>query len=489
MSAPESTDTEGSTNRAARVVDAFFKNLEGSTATQPIKDDPDYWTANPRSLLTTSHIGHLEIGTGEQIIEDIVPACQSAEHEIIIVTCFWAKSASQQRLANSLRHLAQRARAKDKLVSVRLCFSSRSLWQKCTHTSSLRGQIYHPLTWAGTFGLPNPDELVGHGVTRTGGVSLTVKSIFVKPFSVMHPKFIVIDRKLVFLPSCNISWENWFEGCVELRGDIVANFLKFYEQFWTKGDGLHAIDISTDDASGPDTDRMGSSPNILHRSWINARAIPTIFLPSPHHKNPRFRPTSLLSPPLPPPTPLNLFLLTILDSARNSIFIQTPNLTSPPVLDTLHRCLKRGVNVTIVTSTRMMLLEQIVTAGTVNEFCVRSLIRRHKKLIQQRAADQDPETASIGPGNLNLRYYKPAGEGSLVDMGTEPVKSHLKATFVDGYITVLGSGNMDRASWYTSQELGVAFFSVELANAVRAHIKRGLMGRLDEELISQLEDR
>lgn len=28
-----------------------------------------------------------------------------------------------------------------------------------------------------------------------------------RPFSVWHPKFVIIDDNEVFLPSCNVSWE------------------------------------------------------------------------------------------------------------------------------------------------------------------------------------------------------------------------------------------------------------------------------------------
>ena len=39
-----------------------------------------------------------------------------------------------------------------------------------------------------------------------------------------------------------------------------------------------------------------------------------------------------------------------------------------------------------------------------------------------------------------------------------PVLSHFKMTMVDDDYLVLGSGNMDRASWWTSQEIGLLFY-------------------------------
>ena len=59
------------------------------------------------------------------------------------------------------------------------------------------------------------------------------------------------------------------------------------------------------------------------------------------------------------------------------------------------------------------------------------------------------------------------------------MKSHLKLMIVDEEITVLGSGNMDRASWFTSQELGVALLSKEVAGNVASCVALGLEDRVE----------
>ena len=116
--------------------------------------------------------------------------------------------------------------------------------------------------------------------------------------------------------------------------------------------------------------------------------------------------------------------------------------------------LQRGVNIEIVTSRRLMILEQLVTAGTITEFEIWKLRRQYAKFLPKA----DPEQGLLPLGTLKIGYFKPKNE----DAG-EPVKSHFKCVIIDEEITVLGSGNMDRASWYTSQELGVAFVSKEIA--------------------------
>lgn len=50
---------------------------------------------------------------------------------------------------------------------------------------------------------------------------------------------------------------------------------------------------------------------------------------------------------------------------------------------------------------------------------------------------------------------------------------------VNEEITVLGSGNMDRASWFTSQELGVALLSKEVAGDVASCVGLGLEDRVE----------
>ena len=460
-----------------KLIDRFFTNIQEGETQKPTKKEPNYWIFNHKTLQSTSSTGSFGIGTGEEILRDIHSAIEYAQDEVIIVTCFWAKSASQELLRASLKALASKCQAERRSVRVNICFSSLSLWQKLRHTPSLHGKTWLPETWPTSFGLPAEEDLLQVGSSGHIGVTLTVKSIFVKPMSVMHPKFVIIDRQRVFLPSCNISWERWFEGCITLRGDVVEHFIRFYQAFWA---GINTAANSsashhTQNAVMPDGHDAASTPSNL---------IPTLFLPSPHHQNPHFRPTCLLRFPPPPPTPLNTFLLTAMSQAQHSIYIQTPNLTSPPVLKALTSTLTRGIDITIVISPRMMVVEQLLTSGTITELCVRALIRRHKKLTLRHrihtARAQATEEASPAPGKLSMRYFKPnASKGDA----NEPVKSHLKLAIIDERIVVLGSGNMDRASWYTSQELGVAFFDAVLAAEVKERVGRGLEGWLGEELL------
>jgi phosphatidylserine/phosphatidylglycerophosphate/cardiolipin synthase-like enzyme len=237
------------------LIASFLSRLsEPSILAKQDLDHPNYWTSNPSSLLTTSNIQSVSLGTGNRILETLLPALESAESEVLFVTCYWAASDSLNRIADSLRKLSARnlASPKNNKTRVRICFSSSGVWQKLSHPQSRQGRTYSPSEWSNILGLPGPDELQG--------IDLQVKSVFFLPISIIHPKFVVVDRKLAFLPSCNVSWEEWFEGCVELSGPVVQQFLRFWEEFWAEGEDL-GRQLSTTTESGETTTASSSSPS------------------------------------------------------------------------------------------------------------------------------------------------------------------------------------------------------------------------------------
>ena len=103
-----------------------------------------------------------------------------------------------------------------------------------------------------------------------------------------------------------------------------------------------------------------------------------------------------------------------------------------------------------------MTIEQLVTAGTTTPACVRKMLERYKS---------DAKCT----GNLDISYYDDVQDEKKVE--GRPVKTHLKLTIVDRRIVVMGSGNMDRASWFTSQEFGVAVEDGVFAESVRGMLE------------------
>jgi phosphatidylserine/phosphatidylglycerophosphate/cardiolipin synthase-like enzyme len=447
---------------------------------------PNYYSQNPKLLLTNAHAHSFLVGTGKDVYSALIPSIEQARSELILITCFWAQSPTLDLLGNALKLLSARVveRGGPK-VRVRIGFSSLSLFQKLFHPHSIRGKIYPPSTWTSRLGLPSAKELPG--------LDIKIKSIFILPFSVMHPKFIIVDRTRVWLPSCNVSWEAWFEGAIELSGEVTAQFMRFYHSFWFPEDA-ELMPISATHANASEPPLVGSvahqapAYSYVHLEPLTNVSIPVAFLPSPHHRNPCFSPFSKQHSVIAPATPLNAFVLTTMNHATSHIYIQTPNLTSPPVLTSILNALKRGVSVHILTSERLMILEQLVTGGTTTSRCIKKLIKRYKALPVAMESTNTRDTEAQHPqlGSLHITYYQPSYKAH--DRGTigsnEPVQSHLKLTIVDRKWVVLGSGNMDRASWFTSQELGVAFESSILAGEVRKIIDNAMKNRTRTEYSS-----
>lgn len=437
---------------------------------------PNYFVSDPKSLITTSRPLNFTLGTGPQILSSVLPLCLETKHELIIVTCFWAKeSISREDVASLLRKLSAKAIQQNRIIQVRICFSSESSWRRL-NPCRMEGKIHHPRSWK-RLGLPAEGEIKG--------LELVVKSAFVPPFSVMHPKFILMDRKTAWMPSCNVSWENWFEGCIEMQGGITEKIHEFWVAFWgNRGAELPPLPESEMPSSNSlDLDIISSEmeqarAHIASQTQVSLSEIPTILLPSPHHWDPTF----ILH--CPHTTPFTTFLHHIFRAAKSSIYIQTPNLTSRPVVKAIVAAIMRGVDVRIITSRRLMILEQLVTAGTHTEYEVRYLARhyarlKHKKKREIRKHERGVRRGwGLAPpvrlGSLSVGYYQPK-EGKDPN---EPVKSHLKLVCVDGQVTILGSGNMDRASWYTSQELAVAFFSEELSAQLSESVDEALKDRV-----------
>lgn len=438
------------------------------------------------------------VGTGASIYtQKLLPAIAAARHEIILVTCFWAPSKTLTALCAALERLARQREADGAAdpLRVHICFSSRSLFQKLFHTSSTDGYTYPPSAWAGKLGLPSP------GTLAAGNMELRVKSLFFLPFSVMHPKFLVVDRQRAFVPSCNVSWEAWLEGCLDIsrqtpRQDPIDGLLEFYRTVWDKDFDLGVpLPRWPDERDGPHPSMDDQSEDAIQSPADTTTRLVDIGVPSSavewlpgwHRRNPSICFVPWHSPPA-PDTPLNNTLLRLFEEASRDIYLQTPNLTSPPVLSAILKALARGVDVTIVTSRGMMLLEQLLTAGTTTSWCIRGLTKQYQKLrksvqagtpsqTQHRGGENvDLEAQPITLGSLTISYFR-SKSGSTSE--EEPVHSHLKLSIFDGERTVLGSGNMDRASWFTSQELGVLVESAPFAAAVKSTVDGVLGSRLD----------
>jgi phosphatidylserine/phosphatidylglycerophosphate/cardiolipin synthase-like enzyme len=215
-------------------------------------------------MASSATVSDVVFGTGHQLYRTtLLPAIEAAQHEVILITCFWARSPTLDALGTSLLALNQRAVESGRRVRVRIGFSSTSLVQKLL--SRGRPRIYSGKEWHELLGLPR-------NLSDLPGLDVSITSIFFLPFSVWHPKFVVIDRRTVFLPSCNVSWEEWFEVCVSFRGPIVQEFIGFWMSYWHDGSRPDAATVMDELLINGESEHAQDSVKVMiviHKCYIS----------------------------------------------------------------------------------------------------------------------------------------------------------------------------------------------------------------------------
>ncbi|RVD83771.1 uncharacterized protein DFL_005550 [Arthrobotrys flagrans] len=478
-----------------------------SSATHPIED-----------LLSASYIEDYVVGTGEALTNFQCTKMLEAENEIIIVTGFLNPTcASIKNLNRTIEILATRQvlknirRGTDSALKVHICFSSSGILQKVLHTKNPKGRVWKKREWK-KLGLGDPSYLKGK-------IDLTVKSIFVRPVGLLHGKYMIVDRRILVVPSCNLSWEEWLEGATtylryydDSPDCVVRKFVEYWESVWRHGEepGPDRFEPVVETFTAVRLNEGGGSIVLdrprglaIERSgWEGF--VPTVFLPHPESGS---------FPPVWPfgeieaiwkilrslaglvfengvrdeeylGNPQNAFWMAAIEGAEKSIYVHTPNITAKPLIDALMKAVKRGVVVEIVTSMGMMKWEQLVTAGTTTDKCLTKMVVE----LQNWKQTLDEEEAAT-TGGLWIYRYDAKRRPPLLPFVKRPEdnfkltwydKSHVKCLIVDEEVMVLGSGNFDRASWATSQEVNVGLFLDSMRTGrVRQGLVDALAGRLE----------
>ncbi|KAF3932212.1 hypothetical protein ABW20_dc0109860 [Dactylellina cionopaga] len=477
-------------------------------------------------LLSETLVSSYDVGTGDSLTNLQCSKALEADHELIIVTGFLHPSSNSVKTLNrTLEILATRQtlkkvrRGTDTTLKVHICFSSSGFLQKVLHTKNPKGRVWTEKEWE-KLGLGDPHYLKGK-------IELTVKSLFFRPVGLLHGKYMIVDRRMLVVPSANFSWEEWLEGATTYIShatslsatnipspgtpDIVKQFVRYWESVWRVGEEPGPEEFERVWESFPVTVHEGGGSIIMSKPMPASidqmkfsGYVPTVFLPHPEQGS--FPPVwplgqieiiwkivrtlmGLILERGPEDVegylgnPQNAFIMAAIEGAEQSIYMHTPNVTAKPILNALVRAVKRGVTVEVVTSMEMMKWEQLVTAGTTTERCLKKMVKEIAKFT-----DKTPQGA-ITTGGLFIYQFNPTKRPQLPPFVKNPRdnhklqwydKSHVKCLIVDEEVVMLGSGNADRASWVTSQEVNVGLFlNKEKAGMVRKALVDALAGRLN----------
>ncbi|KAF2714268.1 hypothetical protein K504DRAFT_473363 [Pleomassaria siparia CBS 279.74] len=160
--------------------------------------------------------------------------------------------------------------------------------------------------------------------------------------------------------------------------------------------------------------------------------------------------------------PQNCAWLSAIRHAKESVFIQTPNLNASVLIPALLDACRRGVEVVYYVCLGYNDSGELLPGqGGTNEMVAAGL---HKSL----SGPEDAEAKKL----LNIHYYV------AKDM-TEPIHNkfhkrscHIKLLVVDGHIGIQGNGNMDTQSWCHSMEVNIMIDSPRVCGDWLGGIRR-----------------
>ncbi|KAL8714380.1 MAG: hypothetical protein Q9220_001713 [cf. Caloplaca sp. 1 TL-2023] len=198
--------------------------------------------------------------------------------------------------------------------------------------------------------------------------------------------------------------------------------------------------------------------------------------------------------------PQNVAFLSAIRNAKQSIFIQTPNLNAEPLLPALLDAVRRGVNVTYFGEllpfqggTNEIIAHKLYASPAEkqnlnvynyvgkdqiqpihNKFKKRSCHSESKPSFSQFAFAPPPFFSTITAGHIQkLSLASPPLSPFLPStffLTSRPIE--VKLLIADSHLMIQGSGNQDTQSWYHSQEGNVMIDSPNLCALVMEGLRR-----------------
>ena len=156
--------------------------------------------------------------------------------------------------------------------------------------------------------------------------------------------------------------------------------------------------------------------------------------------------------------PQNEAWLSAIANAKQSVFVQTPNLNATPLHDAITVALRRGVEITYYVCLGYNDAGEIMPGqGGTNEMFASDLV----------SALSESERAL-----LHIGYYVAKDQDHPIHHNFKARSCHVKLLIADDHIGIQGSGNQDTQSWYHSQEINIMVDSEEVCRKWREGIER-----------------
>ncbi|KAK6343827.1 hypothetical protein TWF696_007485 [Orbilia brochopaga] len=457
------------------VSDTFLKIFYNVLKT--VVEDPTANLTSPSLIGSTGTSALTIISTVPDIADHYYDLIVSANYDILISSNFWRNSYASKRIGAGLEELSRRIQRDERPpVVVKIIFDRGS----AKHVVFPRVQVT-PSEWV-DLGLPSKKDIPN--------IDLEVVNYHNFPLGTLHSKYLVVDRHIGVLNSCNIQDNSNLEMMCHLEGHIVESIYEHAILTW--GDKLEPSLPSLRNPIGitpapripsDDIGQTSETPNQLGGPTETKQTIDTIssilervvpirervapdapddlagrpFQPRREHRFKSFPIALANRAPYPAPgnvslhTPQNIAWISAISFAQSSIFIQTPDLNATPVVSALIDAVKRGTKVTIVLCLGYNDLgEMLPLQGGHNE----NVVARMKK-------DLSAKERAL----LKIYWYVARDMRKPIHATKHARTCHIKLMIVDERVGIQGSGNLDTQSFFHSQETNCIIDSEEVCKA------------------------
>lgn len=169
--------------------------------------------------------------------------------------------------------------------------------------------------------------------------------------------------------------------------------------------------------------------------------------------------------------PQNEAFLSCIRNAKQSIFIQTPDLNAFQLLPAIAAAIKRGVEITYYVCLGYNDAGEMMPGqGGTNETFAAKLCK-----------ELSPQQRTL----LHVHWYTAKDQSKPIHHQFSQRACHVKLLIADGHVGIQGSGNQDTQSWYHSQEINIMIDSEATCRQWREGIERnqntGSYGRGSQE--------
>jgi len=282
-------------------------------------------------------------------------------------------------------------------------------------------KIRHKMKRPQELNLPNPDELEW--------VDFKMIHWHSGVLGALHSKMMLIDGKTLIMGSKNLDGDTSMEYMYVLEGAVVSSMRADFQDIW--GDPIPALPILVTDY------KDGDFPVVV----VSRSAGADITADEIH-------------------SPQNQAWLKSMDVATKAVYIQTPNFCERAIAHKVLETVKRGIEVTIVTSIRQQ---------DFNEAVGRTSMGSNSGTMEDLFADLKNHPKTLG--KLKWCWYIGIRSGPSPNP-TQAEWSHVKSMVVDDEFAIIGSGNQDPQTWFHSRENNLLMDNPDVAKRIKKELLR-----------------